>query len=258
MSENYLRRSNFLLLAIIALWAIMIAASVLWNFAIYDNTAYENAKADAVSSYNKDLLYRRWVSMQGGVYVTPSEKTPPNPYLSHIPDRDLTTSTGKKLTLINPAYMTRQIHELSNKQYGTKGHITSLNPINPINKADAWEEKALKSFEKGIKEVCSVEITGDTSYLRYMKPMITEKGCLKCHEFQGYKVGDIRGGISVSVSMENYLATARVNKKNALFLHLGIFGVGLFCISYFWIFNKTKHHRERKQNGSFEEKRGKS
>jgi hypothetical protein len=35
--------------------------------------------------------------------------------------------------------------------------------------------------------------------------MITKKGCLKCHGHQGYKVGDIRGGVSVSVPMTPYL-----------------------------------------------------
>jgi hypothetical protein len=36
----------------------------------------------------------------------------------------------------------------------------------------------------------------DTNF-RYMAPLITERSCLKCHAKQGYKVGDIRGGISV-------------------------------------------------------------
>lgn len=35
-----------------------------------------------------------------------------------------------------------------------------------------------------------------------MSPMITEQDCLKCHAEQGYVVGDIRGGISVSVPWE--------------------------------------------------------
>ena len=31
-----------------------------------------------------------------------------------------------------------------------------------------------------------------------MRPLVVEQGCLKCHGQQGYKVGDIRGGISIS------------------------------------------------------------
>ncbi len=35
--------------------------------------------------------------------------------------------------------------------------------------------------------------------MRLMKPMVTKESCLKCHTHQGYKVGDIRGSVSVSV-----------------------------------------------------------
>lgn len=32
-----------------------------------------------------------------------------------------------------------------------------------------------------------------------MAPLVTEDKCLKCHAFQGYRVGDVRGGISVTI-----------------------------------------------------------
>lgn len=64
--------------------------------------------------FNKDLVFRRWSAMQGGVYIPPSPNTPPNPYLEDIPKRDVVTTDGQKLTLVNPAYMTRQVqHHLS-------------------------------------------------------------------------------------------------------------------------------------------------
>jgi len=57
--------------------------------------------------------------------VPVTDNTPPNPWLSNLPERDISTPSGKKLTLINPAYMTRQVHELGAKQFGLQGHITS-------------------------------------------------------------------------------------------------------------------------------------
>jgi len=39
--------------------------------------------------------------------------------------------------------------------------------------------------------------------------MMTEQDCLKCHDFQGYKVGDVRGGVSVSIPMDPYLHARR-------------------------------------------------
>jgi len=153
----------------------------------------------AIDSFHKDTVYRSWAALQDGVYVPVTEETPPNPYLAHIPERDIRTPSGKQLTLVNPAYMTRQVHALGLQQYGLRGHITSLNPLRPENAADAWEREALLSFEKGEKEVFTLAPISGETYSRYMRPLITEKGCLKCHAGQGYKEGDIRGGISVSV-----------------------------------------------------------
>jgi hypothetical protein len=64
------------------------------------------------------------------VYVPVSEMTPPNPYLK-VPNRDVTTSGGLSLTLVNPAYMNRQVNELAMEMHHFQGHITSLNPIRP-------------------------------------------------------------------------------------------------------------------------------
>jgi PAS domain S-box-containing protein len=38
-------------------------------------------------------------------------------------------------------------------------------------------------------------------YLRYISAFTADKPCLKCHATQGYKVGDIRGGITISIPM---------------------------------------------------------
>jgi hypothetical protein len=90
----------------------------------------------------KDVVYRRWNAGHGGIYVPVTDETPPNPYLE-VPERDITTQSGVVLTLMNPAYMTRQVHELGAKAFGIQGHITSLNPIRPANAPDSWEARAL-------------------------------------------------------------------------------------------------------------------
>ncbi len=98
--------------------------------------------------------------------------------------------------------MTRQVHELGREQYGHLGHITSLNPIRPENVADTWETKALQAFKSGVKEVSETSKINGSEYLRFMRPMFVEDSCLKCHGHQGYKEGDLRGGISISIPME--------------------------------------------------------
>lgn len=228
------RYSSHAFVAVVtAVWVGLVAASFFWNWRQEDKSIIGFATAEGYATFNKDLVFRRWATSHGGVYVAPSEKTPPNPHLSHIPDRDVVTTSGKKLTLINPAYMTRQIHEMGTEQYGVQGHITSLNPIRPENVPDEWEKQALQFFERGTtKEVSSlVEINGEP-YLRFMRPMMTEMGCLKCHGAQGYRVGDIRGGISVSVPFAPYLEIAAANRKSLFCWHilLGLLGgVGLWA-----------------------------
>jgi PAS domain-containing protein len=107
---------------------------------------------------------------------------------------------------MNPAYMTRQVHELAAQVYGLKGHLTSLKPIRPENALDAWEAKALNSFEAGTPEITEVVKSGGEPHLRFMRPWRTEKACLKCHAAQGYKEGDIWGGISLDVPLKPFLA----------------------------------------------------
>ncbi len=162
------------------------------------------AKNEAVVSVNKDLAYRMWVSSHGGVYVPITDKTPPNPYLSHIINRDVNTTASQELTLMNPAYTLSQMMRDYSELYGTKGHITSRILMNPKNKPDAWEEKALQSVEVTRKAIYEKSLIDNKEYFRYLRPLVVDQSCLKCHAFQGYKLGDIRGGVSVSIPMKKY------------------------------------------------------
>lgn len=195
--------------AAMAAWTAVVGLMLLWSLVRQGRETLEVARIEARSAFNKDQVYRQWCARQGGVYVPESQQTPANPYLSGVEERDITTPSGRRLTLVNPAYMTRQVHEMGAGLYGLLGHITSLNPIRPENAPDPWEAQALAAFEKGAGEVSSLESINEKDYLRLMKPLVTETGCLQCHSEQGYKVGDVRGGISVSVPMAPLRATAR-------------------------------------------------
>jgi len=82
-----------------------------------------------------------------------------------VEERDIETPSGRKLTLINPAYMTRQVHELGKETEGVRGHITSLDRIHPANAPDPWEKDALKSFAQGKPEFTSLESLDGEVYL---------------------------------------------------------------------------------------------
>ena len=214
-------------LALAGVWTAVMVVSLGWSLYQLDRAVRATAQAETRGAFNKDLVYRRWAAFHGGVYVPATEKTPSSPYLAHIPERDLTTPSGRKLTLVNPAYMTRQVHELGREQYGLAGHITSLNPIRLANAPDPWERAALTAFERGQVEVSSIETLDGEPHMRLMQRMVVEESCLKCHAAQGYKVGDIRGGVSVSAPMAPYEAIVSASRRTIAAGHAAIWALGL-------------------------------
>jgi signal transduction histidine kinase/FixJ family two-component response regulator len=207
-------------------WTVVVAASLVWNVVQARQNTLEAARIQARAAFEKDVIYRRWNAEHGGVYASVTEETQPNPYLN-VPERNVMTPLGRPLTLINPAYMTRQVHELAEEKYGVLGHITSLNPIRPQNASDPWETETLQAFERGKTEVSSAEKMEGKEYMRLMRPLITEKGCLKCHAAQGYQLGDIRGGISVSVPMEPLWTILRMHVLTLVLGHVLLWLMGL-------------------------------
>ena len=228
-------------------WSLIIAGFL--GLALY--TANQEDRSIALNrardAYHKDLAYRRWATERGGVYVPLDEKTPPNPYLGHLPNRDVTTSQGLRLTLVNPAYMTRMVHELEEIDYVVKSHLTSLNPIRPQNAADAWERKALESFRDGTRECFEVTMAQGRPVLRYMGAFLVEPGCMACHAQQGYRVGDVRGGLSVMVPMgEGVLASWPTHKDISIGSILAFWFLGGAAL-LFWTRRLVRSAREHHQ-----------
>ena len=227
------------------IWSVCIVASLVWNLHEQDRNLVKLASNTAQVTFENDVLYRRWAAIQGGVYVRTTDRNEANPYL-HVPERDVTTTSGLSLTLVNPAYMARMVNQMAADTHGSRGHITSLKPIRPANAPDAWERAALQAFETGTREVSSVEQLDGREYLRIMRPFLTEEACLKCHAAQGYKVGDIRGGISVSVPMAPLRAVAQAPVANLATAHLGLWLIGMVGIG---LSNRAlgRHLRAREQ-----------
>ncbi len=216
---------------VLVVWTISILGSSIWNNHGINQKLLEEARLQALVAFEKDVNYRRWNAKHGGTYVKVSQYSTPNPYLLGISDRDKVTTDGDSLTLINPAYMTRQLHELEFQESGIRGHITSLNPIRPENKADPWERATLSAFEKGEKEVRSLEVLDNAEYFRFMRPLIAEESCLHCHRHQGYKLGDVRGGISISIPMKPLREIAERHIRDLRLAHLGIWLLGVLGLS---------------------------
>ena len=72
------------LLALVGIWTIFVGATLAWNLYHQDRETLKMAENYARSSFEKDLVYRRWAAMHGRVYVEATEQTPPSPYLAHV------------------------------------------------------------------------------------------------------------------------------------------------------------------------------
>lgn len=202
--------------------------SLAWNLYLIHDQTIEQARIEARTIFAHNMAYRKWNTRHGGVYVKLEGQTKPNPYLD-VEDRDLTTTTGTKLTMINPFQMTREAYELLRQEAGEPVYNRTVSEgfLNPDNEPDTWEEQALADFERGVEEVSAVTEMQGTPYLRLMRPYITYKGCIKCHGFQGYDVGDIRGGMSISVPMHPYLQQEAEGRNRIVLTHLLLWLLGL-------------------------------
>lgn len=170
----------------------------------------EGFKNKASSLFNSIVLTRKWNAMYGVVFVEKKEGIQSNPYLKNP---DIKSVEGKIYTKKNPALMTREISEIAEKEGSFKFHITSLKLVNINNAPDEFEKQSLLSFENGVTETFIKENIGGVPYYRYMAPLHVNEECLQCHNNNGYKVGDIRGGISVKFSI---MDTERELKKSRI------------------------------------------
>jgi PAS domain S-box-containing protein len=248
-------KKNCIIIALI--WTFLIGISITWNIYYDNNNIKKNALIHARATVDKDILFRRWISLRNGVYVELSDITKPNIYLK-VPHRDIQTTKGKKLTLINPALMTRQVHQLQTKTSEIISHITSLTPINPVNRADKWETDALKEFKKNKnkKEISKICLIENKEYLRLIVPLKIEQSCLYCHAKQGYKIGDTRGGISANIPTKQLKTLSREHLKITSLGHLliWIFIISVLIFITLSIIKKTKfrlkmqNHLEQKES----------
>ncbi|MDA3812429.1 MAG: DUF3365 domain-containing protein [Spirochaetaceae bacterium] len=193
--------------------------------------------ARARSHFDNILVARRWNAMYGGVYIEKTDGIESNPYLKNP---DIETINGKIYTKRNPALMTREISELADVNSDYQFHITSLDPINPSNRPDEFEALSLNAFEDDVKEMFQREKIGENVYYRYMGPLVTEQSCLQCHSEQGYREGDIRGGISIKFRIDDIDKILQFNRNIIIALTIST-SVALLGMFYFLIFRLNKN-----------------
>ncbi|MBI2472469.1 MAG: DUF3365 domain-containing protein [Planctomycetes bacterium] len=153
-----------------------------------------------------------------------------------------------------PAIVGREIAEHFSQTTIFKMKQTSLKYRNPNNKPDAWEIQQLERFEsnpdlKDFSETTKLE--DGSKVFRLMVPLKIEEACMKCHgdpansstkdgkdiagrQMENYKVGDIRGGISVIAPLATINAAIASNNYFNIFgnaICVIVIGVVVFLIA---------------------------
>ncbi len=229
-SQNLRRR---LLFVAICLWTVLIGFSAFWNLRNSEKQIMNLAYTEARANLNKDLSFRRWATLHGGVYVPVTDTQQSVPWLSHVPGRDVQTTEGRQLTLLNPASVLRQIMDFYAADYGVRGRIIGLRQLNPGNAPDDWERQELEKFTRGeASEVWAINAVDGKPHLRYLRAMYMEPGCEKCHGILGYKTGDMRGATGLNLPLDNYLAQIAAARSGLGFTHVAIWLIGL--VGIFW------------------------
>ena len=203
------------------------------GFAVQTDRLIDDQYLTTARAHFKNIvLTRRWNAEHGGVFVKKGPDSPSNPYLENP---DITALDGTVYTMKNPALMTREISEYAQKSGDFIYHITSLTPLNPDNVPDDFEKTALTGFQAGDKEKHTLVRGNDQAVYRYMAPLCVENSCMACHAKQGYRIGDVRGGISVTFDVS--ATEKKMVRDRYSFIGLGILaslmllGIILFLIS---------------------------
>ena len=195
-------------------------------------------KAKAIVDLVVDM--RHWNAQFNGVYAK-TDLISPNPYLD---PGYIKSDKNETLIWINPAFMTRQISDIASQRDGFSLKITSNKLINKHNAPDAYEKKLLDYFESNPDVPYYWEIKDDE--FKFMGALKVQKECMKCHQKQGYKIGDIRGGISVSFDTAKefeQLNEINEDKENGI-LFLIIASIG--TLMTFFIYQSIKRSDEKK------------
>jgi len=187
--------------------------------------ARDNALSRARENFQKDVMVRMLVNQPGGGYALPDDLDRPDPHKIQRPEQAGSAVGTMPFAMGNPAHMTQFMQEMGIPVPELHGHMTSLRPLHPKNAADAWEQKALHRLEGGPREFWEVSSVDGHPRLRFMGALVTLESCLRCHADQGFKVGDIRGGISFAVPLneDSFLSSGLHNVTTTL-------GVGLIWV----------------------------
>ncbi|MEA3286804.1 MAG: DUF3365 domain-containing protein [Candidatus Marinimicrobia bacterium] len=203
-----------------------------------EDLVVEQATQQAKMLFNQIRLTRQWVSDHNGLFFVKTSGVESNPFLEQGEIQD---SRGNWLVKRNPAMVTRELSAYAAKEGMGQFNVTSLKPMNPDNAPDDFERRSLVKFADGIDEAIEIEQVAGSYRLRYMAPLTVDSQCLNCHDQQNYTVGDIRGGMNITVPMN--WAYAEIKANNQMLLWIALATIIIVSLSIYLLFNSLVARR---------------
>jgi signal transduction histidine kinase len=221
------------ILAVVAILTLSYGVLVLYTSHLQNRLVIGQAEQQARMLYRQVVLTRQWVADHQGLFLIQTEAARPNDFLN---EPTITTDTGMMLVKRNPAMVTRELSEYATRTGLGWFRVTSLQPVNPANAPDAFEQESLRSFSAGQTEHLAISRNPDGRVLRYAAPLVAETSCLTCHGAHGYRTGDIRGALSITIPIG--WADTVIARNNSTIVLLGLVSVLAAAAVMLLLFNR--------------------
>jgi|GEM_PF-1096074 len=204
-------------------WILLASFSLIWNLYALRKNTLETFISEAQTLAGVALSTIQWTAHHERVYVPLTEWVPMEPSFAALPEMEVVTTCGLRLTRMPHDVIIRQVAEQAHFHgWGRKSlRVTSLQPLNPVNAPDEWESDTLKLFEDGQTERYALIGDGPDALLKYMVPIRATATSLQYP--QGYRVGDLLGGLSVRELAASRFAMIRPQTISIIATHAAIF-----------------------------------
>ena len=202
--------------------ALCIISLFFWMFKQSREAIYAQVDSQARSLLLQVSITRAWVADHGGLFVMKKTGVEANPFL---PGTKIQDQNQKIYYFRNPALVTRELSEYAEKAGLYKFRLTSLKLKNPANAPLPFEQEALLFFQKHGYEstkdgIASTGVEDGVKIYRRIIPLRVDVVCLQCHDEQGYQEGEIRGGLSVIIPMQE--AEQAIKANGILLITVGL------------------------------------
>ncbi|MBA3013343.1 MAG: DUF3365 domain-containing protein [Proteobacteria bacterium] len=215
--------------------AVCLGGLFFWTYALARLNILDQVDQQARTLLLQVVITRAWVADHGGLFVMKRPGEVENLMLpkSHIVDQE-----GQTYLMRNPALVTREISAYAEEAGLYRFRLTSLKLKNPENAPLEFEKEALEFFERqgydNSKDgVAFQRLDRDRPVYCRIVPLQITASCLECHQDQGYRIGEVRGGLSVIIPMDKALAAMDRSRNSFILAGVGIMGLVLSAVYLF-------------------------